>query len=250
MTTSVSAVPVRLARMRPWLATLLAIGVNSPIDGGRDTGWASCRYRVVSRWPTGKPPAVWPDAAHYDAVVKRLIWRGAAMDERSIYFLARLSPRYPTVEARVSDVCPDVDTTLLVAALTRALVMTCVTETETAAPMPAMRRETVLAELTAAARDGMAGVGVDPFTGEPALQRRLLDILLAHVRGALATTGDDRAVERLLTLLDIRGTGADRQRRHWACATDPAEFVDALAQTTITEPTDLSACTSAVQMGV
>jgi carboxylate-amine ligase len=230
-----------LARLRPWLATLLAVSANSPIEGGRDTGWASCRYPVVSRWPTARPPAVWPDAAHYDAAVKRLIRRGAAMDQRSIYFLARLSPRYPTVEIRISDVCSDIDTALLCAALARALVMTCLTETETSAPLPATDRETVRTELIAAARDSLAGVGLDPFTGEPAVQRHMLDRLLTYVHSALTATGDDRAVERLLTLLDFRGTGADRQRRHWACANSPAEFVEALAETTITEPADLPA---------
>jgi hypothetical protein len=30
------------------------------------------------------PPAVWPDAAAYDAEVLRLIARGAALDERSV----------------------------------------------------------------------------------------------------------------------------------------------------------------------
>jgi len=32
--------------------------------------------------------------------------------ERSIYILARLSPRYPTVEVRVADVCLDTGTGL------------------------------------------------------------------------------------------------------------------------------------------
>jgi carboxylate-amine ligase len=165
------------------------------------------------------------------------------MDERSIYFLARLSPRYPTVEMRISDVCLDVDTALLVAAVARALVMTCLTEIETAVPPPTTQRQTVLTDLIAAARAGLTGVGVDPLTDEPAVQRRLLDRLLAHVHSALTATGDNRAVERLLTLLDVRGTGADRQRRYWACAADAAEFVDLLAEATVTEPTELSACT-------
>ena len=51
-----------LARLRPWLALLLAITVNSPIAGGRDTGWANRRHRAWSRWPTAVAPAVWPDA--------------------------------------------------------------------------------------------------------------------------------------------------------------------------------------------
>ena len=33
-----------LARLRPWLAPLLAVTANSPIAGGHDTGWASWRY--------------------------------------------------------------------------------------------------------------------------------------------------------------------------------------------------------------
>jgi carboxylate-amine ligase len=32
--------------------------------------------------------------------VRGLIGQGAALDEQSVYFLARLSPRYPTVEVR------------------------------------------------------------------------------------------------------------------------------------------------------
>ena len=84
-----------LARLRPWLAPLLAVTANSPIAGGHDTGWASWRYVIQSRWPTAVPPAVWPDAAAYDTAVRRLIGRGAALDERSVYFLARLSRATP-----------------------------------------------------------------------------------------------------------------------------------------------------------
>ena len=108
-----------LARLRPWLAPLLAVTANSPIAGGHDTGWASWRYVIQSRWPTATPPAAWPDAAAYDAAVRRLIERGAALDEPSVYFLARLSPRYPTVEVRVADVCLDAGTAVLLAGLTR-----------------------------------------------------------------------------------------------------------------------------------
>src|SRR5271165_7397485 len=49
-----------LARLRPWLAPLLAVSANSPIADGHDTGWASWRHVIQSRWPTAVPPAVWP----------------------------------------------------------------------------------------------------------------------------------------------------------------------------------------------
>ena len=126
-----------LARLRPWLAALLAVTANSPIAGGSDTGWASWRHVIQSRWPTATPPAVWPDAAAYDTAVRRLIGQGAAIDERSVYFLARLSPRYPTVEVRVADVCLDAGTAVLLAGLTRALVATALAEARRGTPAPA-----------------------------------------------------------------------------------------------------------------
>ena len=126
-----------LARLRPWLAPLLAVTANSPIAGGHDTGWASWRYAIQSRWPTAVPPAVWPDAVAYDTAVRGLIGRGAALDERSVYFLARLSPRHPTVEVRVADVCLDTGTAVLAAGLTRALVATALAEVRRGTPAAA-----------------------------------------------------------------------------------------------------------------
>ena len=117
-----------LARLRPWLASLLAITVNSPIAGGHDTAWASWRYPLWSRWPTAAPPAVWPDAAAYDATIRGLIDQGAALDEQGVYLFARLSSRYPTVEVRVADVCLDAGTAVLLAGLARALVATALAE--------------------------------------------------------------------------------------------------------------------------
>ena len=222
-----------LARLRPWLAPLLAITVNSPIAGGRDTAWASSRYPAWSRWPTAGPPAVWPDAAAYDAAVRGLIRRGAAADERGIYFLARLSPRYPTVEVRVADACLDAGTAVLVAGLTRALVATALAEARQGTPVPAVPARRVNAALAAAARRGLAGPGFDPFTGQPADARSLRSRLLDHVSPALSDHGDAQTITRLLRLLDHQGTGADRQRALFASTGSAPAFVEALARATL-----------------
>ena len=225
-----------LARVRPWLATLLAVSANSPISGGRDTGWASSRYRIVARWPTARLPQVWADAGAYDATVRHLIRHGAALDESSIYFLARLSPHYPTVEIRLADVCPDIDTTLLVAALTRGLVTTALHEANGHMPWPDVAASALVPGLTAAARLGLAARGVDPFTGEPTTQRELLDRLLEHVSSPLQTSGDLAYVSGLLTRLVRRGTGADQQRALWHQGSERSAFVEALAERTLIDP--------------
>jgi len=222
-----------LARLRPWLAPLLAITVNSPIADGRDTAWASWRYPLWSRWPTATAPAVWPDAAAYDAAVRRLIARGAALDERSIYIFARLSPRYPTVEVRVADVCLDADTAVLVAGLTRALVATALAEARQGTPVAAVPARWVAAALDAAARHGLAGTGVDPFTGQAAAARTLRSRLVDHADAALADRGDTQVITDLLHRLDDQGTGADRQRALFASSPSAAAFTQALARATV-----------------
>ena len=222
-----------LARLRPWLALLLAVTVNSPIAGGHDTGWASWRYPIWSRWPTATPPAVWPDAAAYDTAVRRLIARGAALDERSVYFLARLSPRYPTVEVRIADVCLDAGTAVLLAGLTRALVATALAEARRGTPAAAAPARQVAAALAAAARRGLAGAGADPVTGQAvdaaALRARLLD----HVHPALRDHGDTQTISGLLRRLDDRGTGADRQRALFTSTASTPAFITALARATL-----------------
>lgn len=222
-----------LTRLRPWLAPLLAITVNSPIAGGRDTAWASCRYPAWSRWPTASVPGVWPDAAAYDAAVRRLIGRGAALDEQGIYFPARLSPRYPTVEVRVADVCLDAGTAVLLAGLTRALVATALAEALQGTPLPAAPASWVNAALAAAARHGLAGPAVDPFTGRTADARSAVSRLTDHVYPALSDHGDAQTITGLLRRLDQQGTGADRQRALFASSASAPGFIQALALATL-----------------
>ena len=222
-----------LARLRPWLAPLLAVTANSPIAGGHDTGWASWRHVLQSRWPTATPPAAWPDAAAYDAAVRRLIGRGAALDERSVYFLARLSPRYPTVEVRVADVCLDAGTAVLLAGLTRALVATALAEARRGTPVAAPPARQVAAALAAAARHGLAGAGADPVTGQLADAAALRARLLDHVYPALSDHGDTETVTGLLRRLDDRGTGADRQRALFTSGLSTPAFITALARATL-----------------
>ena len=221
-----------LARLRPWLAPLLAVTANSPIADGHDTGWASWRYPIQTRWPTAVPPAAWPDAAAYDTAVRRLIGRGAALDEQNVYFLARLSPRYPTVEVRVADVCLDVGTAVLLAGLTRALVATALAEARRGTPAAAAPARQVTAALAAAARQGLAGAAVDPFTGQavdagapPPPPRSCLP----RAQGPRRHRDDHQAAAPL----HQAGTGADRQRVLFTSAASTPAFITALARETL-----------------
>ena len=78
-------------RMRPWLPVVLALSVNSPYAEGRDSGYASWRSQVWSRWPTAGATELFGDPATYDALVADLMASGAASDAGMIYFEARLA---------------------------------------------------------------------------------------------------------------------------------------------------------------
>ena len=55
-------------RLRPWLPVLLAVSANSPYADGADSGYASWRAQVWSRWPTAGPQEPFGSAQRYREV--------------------------------------------------------------------------------------------------------------------------------------------------------------------------------------
>ncbi len=107
-----------------WLPFLLAVSANPPFWNGRDTRYASFRSRVWNRWPSSGPTPIFGSVRAYNRLVERMLDTGVLLDPGMLYFDARLSQRFPTVEIRVADVCLDVETAELVPGLSRALVET------------------------------------------------------------------------------------------------------------------------------
>ncbi|MFV2119552.1 carboxylate-amine ligase, partial [Streptomyces sp. Act-28] len=119
-----SAVAV-LNHLRPWLPVLLALSANSPYHQGADTGHASWRALVLSRWPTHQIPPRFASAEQYDRTVAALRRTGVLPARAgNAYWFARPSDHLPTVEVRIADVTPSVDEAVLQAGLTCALVTT------------------------------------------------------------------------------------------------------------------------------
>jgi carboxylate-amine ligase len=221
-----------LDRIRVWLPSLLAISANSPFWQGRDSRYASYRSQAVTRWPSAGPTEVFGSAEAYRSTVTDMVASGVLLDEGMVYFDARLSARYPTVELRVADVCLDVRDAVLVAGLARALVNTAAAEWAEGRPAPAMPASMLRLATWQAGREGVDGVLLDPFTSRPRPAREILDGLVHHVRPALEATGDrDLVEERLRQVLD-RGNGARRQRAVLAKTHRLTDVVADLARTT------------------
>ena len=232
------AVPTRSAavevlnRTRCWLPALIALTANSPITDGRDTGWASRRYRLAARWPTGCPALPVTTAAAYDDLVATAIATGDALDMRNVYFLIRLSPRYPTVEVRVADVQLTAEEAAAYAGLVRALIVQAVHDAADHRPIRHVDQAVLVSGCAAAARGGASGTAVDVATGGEARGWELIDELLRYVLPALELDRDVASVLSTVELIRLRGGGADRQRQLWREADSAAAFARALANWT------------------
>ena len=199
-------------RMRPWLPVLLALSGNSPFWQGDDTGYASWRTQVWKRWPTAGPTEPFGDADGYRQATQALKATGAALDDGMLYFDARPSRRYPTLEVRSADVCTDVGDVVLLAALTRALVATAAGAWAAGEPVPAVRTDLLRAATWRSSRYGITDTLVDPRSGNLRPARTVVDALLTYVEPALTVTGNGFRAAQLADDLFARGTGASRQR--------------------------------------
>jgi carboxylate-amine ligase len=129
-----------------------------------------------------------------------------------IYFDARLSERYPTIEIRIADVCLRADDTVLIAALARGLVETEARAAREGRPGPRTRTELLRLAAWRASRSGLDDVLLSPVSSLPDPAATAANMLLDHCREALADAGDADAVTELLAALFARGNGAAFQR--------------------------------------
>ncbi|NBE80524.1 carboxylate-amine ligase [Micromonospora rubida] len=221
-----------LNHVRPWLPILHAATVNSPFSAGVDTGYASWRSVEWERWPSVAPTPYLESHEHYERLIRQLIASGVMLDEGMLYWYARLSAKYPTVELRIGDVCPSVDDAVLVAALVRALVASAMTDIAEGRQPVRTDHHLLVAAHWRAAHDGLEGDGVDLTDGELRPAWELLDRLVERLRPALERHGDLAEVTDLLGGLRRHGTGAARQRAVFARTGNLVDVVHDVARQT------------------
>jgi gamma-glutamyl:cysteine ligase YbdK (ATP-grasp superfamily) len=215
-----------------WLPVVQAVTANSPLHDGYDTGHASWRSMQLERWPSIGPTPYFDSVADYDRTVDELIAAGIMLDAAMVYWYARPSSAYPTVEVRVGDVCPTVDDAVLVAALVRSLVAVLAEDVRAGVPAPRVRDCLVAAAHWRAAHDGLDGDLIDLRAGGARPAWDLVDDLMATVAPALLRHGDLGYVLAQLARLRRDGTGAARQRRVLDDTGDLRAVIDDLAAQT------------------
>jgi glutamate---cysteine ligase / carboxylate-amine ligase len=201
-------------RVSAYVPTLLALSASSPFwSDGSDTGYSSGRTLVWQRWPTTGLAAPVSSAAEYDKLVDELVASGAITDAGMVYFDVRPAVAAPTLELRVCDSCPSVDTIVLIAGLFRALVEREVEGLRAGVPAMEVSPPLGRAALWRAARSGLEGklVDIDGPVSRPA--HDVVTELVRSLRPQLEAAGDWQMIVELARQVLIAGTSAARQRR-------------------------------------
>jgi glutamate---cysteine ligase / carboxylate-amine ligase len=201
-------------RVAAYLPTLLALSASSPFaSDGSDTGYSSMRTLVWQRWPTTGLAAPVHSAEEYDELVTNLVASGVIADAGMVYFDVRPSNSAPTLELRVCDSCPSVDTIVLIAGLFRALVEREVDASRAGTPATILSPALGRAALWRAARSGLEGdlVDVSAPASKPAAE--VVTELVHSLRPQLEDSGDWDIVSELTREVLVVGTSSARQRR-------------------------------------
>ena len=214
-------------RARAFLAPLLALSANSPYWLGTDTGYASYRTEIWSRFPMSGAPQIFRDHREYERLVGTLVAAEAITDGSKIYWDLRPSSRFSTLEFRVTDVCLTIDEAVMIAGLVQALARTCYAEAARDAEAPEYARP----ELLRAAQWRAARYGLDAdLIDVPALRSRpapeVIASFLAYLRPALEEHAAWDEVTTLVSETLARGNGASRQRAAYVARDSHEGVVD------------------------
>ena len=107
--------------IRAFLPLLLALSTSSPFWQGENTGLKSYRTAVNDTTPRSGIPERFESWNDYCATLAPLVRSGVIEDGTKIWWDLRPSARFPTLELRITDICPLIDDALCIAALFRCL---------------------------------------------------------------------------------------------------------------------------------
>ena len=111
-----------MTALRRHMPLLLALSSSSPFNAGRETGFKSYRLNLIGSLPrTNLPPPLYSQA-DYELLVKDYRFLEFIEDGSELWWDARPSASYPTIELRICDICPRLEDALCIAALYACLI--------------------------------------------------------------------------------------------------------------------------------
>jgi carboxylate-amine ligase len=111
-----------LSQLTYFLPHLLSLSTSSPFWEGKNTGLKSYRLTVFDALPRTGLPEHFSSYGEYQRHVEILVRAGIIEDATMIWWDARPSARYPTLETRIFDMCTNIEDAICLAALTMCVL--------------------------------------------------------------------------------------------------------------------------------
>jgi carboxylate-amine ligase len=196
---------------RYFVPHVLCLSTSSPFWMSHDTGLKSYRSTVFRNFPrTGIPPS-FNSRADYDNYLAFLVRTNSVPDGSKIWWDARISPKYPTLEFRVCDVCTRIDEAVCIGAIFQAIIF----------KLWKMRRDNITFRVYEptlieenkwrAVRYGLDGKLIDFGKQEEKPARELIrELVMWFIDDVVDELGSRKEVEYVFKILD-GGSSADRQ---------------------------------------
>jgi carboxylate-amine ligase len=222
--------------LRHWLPHILALSASSPIFEGEDTGYSSFRTILWRRWPMSGIPPRFRSLAEYRRFIELQLVSGAIVDEGNVYWSVRPHARFPTLEIRVSDVCPRLEDAVGIVAFVRALVA-AIARREIREPgiegiSRAVERDVIAGNEWRVAQRGLDARVIPTEAGAAEAVRVTIRQLVDRIRPIATELGDADELGHVEQILE-RGNGADRMRRAFADLGGLRALVDWLTEETL-----------------
>jgi carboxylate-amine ligase len=176
-----------------WLPLVLALSVNSPYLGGRETELLSTRAAILAELPRSGAPPAFRSYGEWEEWVERLVRIGVTVDYTRIWWDVRPHPRFGTLEVRMPDQPTALERTGAFVELLRALAAAALEEPPP--PYDPARRGDYQQNRWAALRFGMDAELIHP-DGSRALPARELAAELFERLG-VAPLGEPEAARQL-----------------------------------------------------
>ena len=218
-------------QIRYFLPHILALSTSSPFWHGRDTGLNSYRSVVFESLPrTGLPPR-FESFANYRSHVDTLLATNSIDEPTHIWWDARPSEKFPTLEIRIPDMCTRIEETLCLAALIQAIVAKLVRLRQANQAWRLYRKSLLDENKWRAVRYGITGEMIDFGKKEEVHFATLIEELVEWLDDVVDELGSRSEVEYVHTILR-HGASADRQRAVYRRTGDFRDVVEHVVEET------------------
>jgi carboxylate-amine ligase len=195
---------------RYFLPHLLVLSTSSPFAEGEDTGLKCYRLAAYQELPRTGLPGRFESWEEYRQTVDLLVRNGIIEDASKIWWDLRPSPRFQTLEMRITDVCTRLEDAVCVAAMFVSILRMLYrirrnNQTWRGYPLFLLSENRWRAQ-----RYGVGGTLFDFGKGELVAFADLVDELLGLLREDAEALGCAAELQHARTIVQ-RGTSADRQ---------------------------------------